>query len=79
MFNAAAFPVLLSSCFSNMCEVNLVKESKETLTAFGRCARNLIELLYQDQRFNLTEQMFIENHLALIRTAFEGWKRRNPS
>jgi len=62
-----------------MCEVNLVKESKETLTAFGRCARNLIELLYQDQSFNLTEQMFIDQHLALLGSALEAWKRRNTS
>lgn len=79
MFNSAAFPVLPSSCFSTMCEVNLMNESKEALTAFGQCARNLIELLYQDQRFNLTEQMFIDQHLVLLRSALEAWKRRNAS
>jgi hypothetical protein len=44
---------------------------------FGRCTRGLIELLYQDQRLNMTEQIFFEEHLALIQSAFEGWKRRN--
>ena len=56
-----------------------MRESNDILMAFGQCASKLIEVLYQDQRLNTTEQMFIENHLALIRTAFEGWKRRNPS
>ena len=54
-------------------------ESHDILMAFGQCARNLIEVLYQDRRLNTTEKMFIDNHLALVRTAFEGWKRRNPS
>lgn len=65
--------------FSNMCEVELMIESHEILTAFGRCTRGLIELLYHDQRLNMTEQMFIDNHLALIRSAFEAWKRRHAS
>jgi hypothetical protein len=79
MFNSAAFPVLPSSCFSTMCEVNLMNESHETLTAFDRCARNLIELLYQDQHFNMAEQMLIDQHLVLLRSALEAWKRRNAS
>ena len=54
-------------------------EPHDILMEFGQCARKLIEVLYQDKGLNTTEQMFIENHLALIRTAFEGWKRRNPS
>jgi len=36
-------------------------------------------MLYHDQRLNMTEQMFIDNHLALIRSAFEAWKRRHAS
>ena len=56
-----------------------MNESQEALTAFDRCARNLIELLYQDQHFNLTEQMLIDQHLVLLRSALEAWKRRNAS
>lgn len=62
-----------------MCEVDLMKESHEILAAFGRCTCELIELLYQDQRFNMTEQMFIDQHLALLRSALEARKRGNAS
>jgi hypothetical protein len=52
-------------------------KSHEILTGFGRSARELIELLYEDQPLNQTEEMFIENHLALIQSAFKDWKRRH--
>jgi hypothetical protein len=52
-------------------------KSHEILTVFGRSARELIELLYEDQPLNLTEEMFIENHLAFIQSAFKDWKRRH--
>lgn len=52
-------------------------KSNEILSDFGRCTRALIELLHEDERLEMVEQMFIESHLSLIRSAFDGWKRRN--
>ena len=49
------------------------------LAAFGECTRELIELLHENHRLEMVEQMFIESHLALIRTAYDGWKRRNSA
>jgi len=37
----------------------------------------LIELSHENPRLEMVEQMFLESHLALIRTAYDGWKRRN--
>jgi hypothetical protein len=53
--------------------------SNDILGAFGQCTCALIELLHANPRLKIVEQMFIESHLALIRTAYDGWKRRNPS
>jgi hypothetical protein len=53
-------------------------KSNDILGTFGQCTRALIELLHTNPRLEMVEQMFIESHLALIRTAYDGWKRRNP-
>jgi len=54
-------------------------KSDDILTAFGESTRILIERLHENPRLNMVEQMFIESHLSLIRSAFEGWKRRNTT
>jgi hypothetical protein len=59
--------------------VLLMPKSSEMLTAFGECTRALIELLHENPPLNRVEQMFIESHLSLIRSAFDGWKRRNTA
>jgi hypothetical protein len=53
-------------------------KSNDILGTFGQCTRALIDLLHANPRLEMVEQMFIESHLALIRTAYDGWKRRNP-
>ena len=45
------------------------------LTTFGQCTRALIELLHDNRQLETVEQMFIESHPALLRTAYDGWKR----
>jgi hypothetical protein len=54
-------------------------KSDDVLGTFGQCTRTLIELLHDNTRLEMVEQMFIESHLALIRSAYEGWKRRNTA
>jgi len=54
-------------------------KSDDILATFGQCTRALIELLHEDPRLEMVEQMCIESHLALIRTAYNGWKRRHDS
>ncbi len=49
----------------------------EVLSAFGQSLRALIELLHEDPRLEIVEQMFIESNLSLLRSAFDGWKLRN--
>jgi hypothetical protein len=60
-------------------EVLVMPKSDDILTAFGESTRLLIERLHENPRLNMVEQMFIESHLSLIRSAFEGWKRRNTT
>jgi hypothetical protein len=52
-------------------------KSNDILGTFGESTRALIELLHENPRLEMVEQMFLESHLALIRTAYDGWKRRN--
>ena len=54
-------------------------KSDDILAAMGQCTRTLIELLHENPRLELVEQMFLESHLSLIRSAYEGWKRRNTT
>ena len=49
----------------------------EVLSAFGQSTRALIELLHENERLEIVEQMFIESHLSLLRSAFDAWKVRN--
>jgi hypothetical protein len=52
-------------------------KSDDVLGTFGQCTRDLIQLLHDNTQLARVEQMFIESHLALIRSAYDGWKRRN--
>ena len=54
-------------------------KSNEILNTFGECTRALIELLHENPKLEMVEQMFLDSHLALIRTAYNGWKRRNSA
>ena len=37
----------------------------------------LAEMLESDPRFGLIEQVFIENHIHILQSAYSTWKRRN--
>lgn len=39
-------------------------KSDDILAAFGQCTRTLIELLHENPRLELVEQMFLESHLV---------------
>jgi hypothetical protein len=54
-------------------------KTNDILSAFGQSTRALIELLHEDTPLDMVEQMFIESHLSLIRSAFDGWKGRNTA
>ena len=51
-------------------------KSDDILAAFGQCTRILDRVFHENPRLELVEQMFLESHLSLIRSAYEGWKRR---
>ena len=50
------------------------------LSEFGKSAMALVESFEgDDSQFGLIEQVFIENHIHIIQTAYSTWKRRNLS
>ena len=48
-----------------------------TLSDFGKSSMALAEMLEGDTRFGLIEQVFIENHIHILQSAYNTWKRRN--
>lgn len=48
-----------------------------TLAEFGKCTLALTELLGEDVPLDIIEQVFLENHIHVIRLAYGAWKRRN--
>jgi len=50
-----------------------------TLVEFGKCVVALTELLQNNVPLDLMEQMFIENHVEVLRVVFNTWKRRKTS
>jgi hypothetical protein len=48
-----------------------------TLSDFGKSSMALAEMLESDPRFGLIEQVFIENHIHILQSAYNTWKRRN--
>ena len=50
-----------------------------TLAEFGKCTLALTELLQKDVQLDMMEQMFIENHIEVVRVTFNAWKRRKTS
>ena len=49
------------------------------LSDFGKSARALATRLEEDSHFGLIEQVFIENHMHIIQSAYGSWKRRHLS
>ena len=50
------------------------------LSEFGKSAMALVESFEgDDSQFGLIEQVFIENHIHIIQSAYSSWKRRHLS
>jgi hypothetical protein len=47
------------------------------LSDFGKSAMALVERLEGDAQFGLIEQVFIDNHMHIIQSAYGSWKRRH--
>ena len=50
--------------------------SDKALSDFGKSAMALVQRLEADPQFGLIEQVFIENHIHIIQSAYSSWKRR---
>ena len=46
------------------------------LSEFGKCSMALAQRLEGEPHFGLIEQVFIENHIHIIQSAYSSWKRR---
>lgn len=49
------------------------------LSDFGKSAMALALRLENEPDFGLIEQVFIENHIHIIQSAYSSWKRRQLS
>jgi hypothetical protein len=51
-------------------------DTDKILSEFGKSAMAMAERLEEDSPFGLIEQVFIENHIHIIQSAYSSWKRR---
>lgn len=49
-----------------------------TLSQFGKHALALTEWLEHNPELGLVDQIFIENHIHVLRLAYTAWKLRHP-
>jgi hypothetical protein len=52
-------------------------DTDKVLSEFGKSAMAMAERLENDSQFGLIEQVFIENHIHIIQSAYGSWKRRH--
>ena len=43
---------------------------------FGKLIQDMTKWLEHDPKLDLVDQLFIENHLQVVRMAYAGWKSR---
>jgi hypothetical protein len=51
----------------------------KTLSEFGRSIIALAETLQSNPDFGVIEQIFIENHMHILQSAYGTWQRRNKA
>jgi hypothetical protein len=49
------------------------------LSDFGKSTMALAQRLEEEPDFGLIEQVFIENHIHILQSAYGSWKRRRVS
>ncbi len=54
---------------------SLLMVNPKTLSQFGKCTLALAEWLEKDPALDIGEQLFIENHISILRLAHAAWKR----
>lgn len=52
-------------------------DTDKILSDFGKSAMAMAERLEDGSHFGLIEQVFIENHIHIIQSAYSSWKRRH--
>ncbi|BFU94430.1 MAG: protein of unknown function [Nitrospira sp.] len=51
----------------------------KSMSEFAHSTLSLTEFLEEDPDLDIVEQIFIENHIYVVRSAYGAWKRRHPS
>ena len=55
----------------------MAHDTDQILSEFGKSAMALAHRLEEDPHFGLIEQVFIENHVHILQSAYNTWKRRH--
>lgn len=55
---------------------SLLMVNPKTLSEFGKCSLALVECLENDPSLNASEQLFIENHISILRLVLAARKHR---
>lgn len=54
----------------------MTEKADGALSEFGKNSMALAEMLEHNMQIGLIEQIFIENHIHIIQSAYGSWKRR---
>ena len=54
----------------------MTENADGTLSEFGKNSLALAEMLERNMQIGLIEQIFIENHIHILQSAYGSWKRR---
>jgi hypothetical protein len=53
-------------------------QRNELLTDLGRVTQGLREWLEENPQIDIIDQLYIENHIALVRMSYSAWKSKQP-
>jgi len=53
-------------------------QRNELLTNLGRVTQGLRKWLEENPQIDMIDQLYIENHLELVRMSYSAWKSKQP-
>ena len=54
----------------------MTEKADRTLSEFAKSSMALADMLESDIPIGLIEQIFIENHIHILQSAYSSWQRR---
>ena len=76
MYQLGVFNAPVRNIRARPVESNMSHGVDRNLSDFGKYTMALAQRLEEDPHLGVIEQVFIENHIHIIQSAYGSWKRR---